>query len=69
MVCALVWLLPYFWFTAHRSNFGEIGVAPIYTILSDKIAPPMRCIGVAILVEMMGIEPMTPCLQGRCSPS
>ena len=21
------------------------------------------------LVEMMGIEPMTPCLQGRCSPS
>ena len=22
-----------------------------------------------ILVEMMGIEPMTPCLQGRCSPS
>ena len=22
-----------------------------------------------ILVEMMGFEPMTPCLQGRCSPS
>ena len=22
-----------------------------------------------ILVEMMGIEPMTPCLQGRCSPN
>ena len=21
------------------------------------------------MVEMMGIEPMTPCLQGRCSPS
>ena len=21
------------------------------------------------LVEMMGFEPMTPCLQGRCSPS
>ena len=23
----------------------------------------------SLLVEMMGIEPMTPCLQGRCSPS
>ena len=22
-----------------------------------------------LLVEMMGFEPMTPCLQGRCSPS
>ena len=22
-----------------------------------------------LMVEMMGIEPMTPCLQGRCSPS
>ena len=21
------------------------------------------------MVEMMGFEPMTPCLQGRCSPS
>ena len=30
-----------------------------------------RCISfsLATLVEMMGIEPMTPCLQGRCSPS
>ena len=26
-------------------------------------------VGTADLVEMMGIEPMTPCLQGRCSPS
>ena len=22
-----------------------------------------------VLVEMMGFEPLTPCLQGRCSPS
>ena len=22
-----------------------------------------------LMVEMMGFEPMTPCLQGRCSPS
>ena len=22
-----------------------------------------------LLVEMMGFEPMTPCLQGRCSPN
>ena len=27
------------------------------------------CIVDRKLVEMMGIEPMTPCLQGRCSPS
>ena len=25
--------------------------------------------GLCPLVEMMGFEPMTPCLQGRCSPS
>ena len=24
---------------------------------------------IGFLVEMMGFEPMTPCLQGRCSPS
>ena len=33
---------------------------------------PLSASGVkvlVILVEMMGIEPMTPCLQGRCSPS
>ena len=29
----------------------------------------ISAVGTADLVEMMGIEPMTPCLQGRCSPS
>ena len=33
-----------------------------------RIAPKFGCPSYG-LVEMMGIEPMTPCLQGRCSPS
>ena len=28
-----------------------------------------RCVPLQLLVEMNGIEPMTPCLQSRCSPS
>ena len=33
------------------------------------VLPRVLAVGTADLVEMMGIEPMTPCLQGRCSPS
>ena len=33
-----------------------------------RISPSLGCPNFG-LVEMMGIEPMTPCLQGRCSPS
>ena len=31
--------------------------------------PPFGCAASRALVEMKGIEPLTPCLQGRCSPS
>ena len=27
------------------------------------------CLGLSLLVEISGIEPLTPCLQSRCSPS
>ena len=30
---------------------------------------PVDLPAVSTLVEMMGFEPMTPCLQGRCSPN
>ena len=49
----------------------------------DKILGRMRCAAIALtlrvlmfaiplgsaLVELIGIEPTTPCLQSRCSPS
>ena len=42
-----------------RSN--QLSYAPVrYAVL----LAPSFC-----LVEMMGFEPMTPCLQGRCSPN
>ena len=39
-----------------------------YLIFQMKLCrcPAVRPYG---LVEMMGFEPMTPCLQGRCSPN
>ena len=43
-----------------RSN--HLSYAPLWLLL---FAVPL----LIPLVEMMGIEPMTPCLQGRCSPS
>ena len=42
-----------------RSN--HLSYAPLWLFLAVPLLIP--------LVEMMGIEPMTPCLQGRCSPS
>ena len=42
-----------------RSN--HLSYAPLWLLLRGSPHVP--------LVEMMGIEPMTPCLQGRCSPS
>ena len=42
----------------HRAmHFGHFGVTSIFGSRLCRV------------VEMMGIEPMTPCLQGRCSPS
>ena len=31
--------------------------------------PALHPLSNVVLVEMMGFEPMTPCLQGRCSPN
>ena len=42
-----------------RSN--HLSYAPLWLSFRGSLLIP--------LVEMMGIEPMTPCLQGRCSPS
>ena len=42
-----------------RSN--HLSYAPLWLFFAVPLLIP--------LVEMMGIEPMTPCLQGRCSPS
>ena len=42
-----------------RSN--HLSYAPLWLFRFPSLHVP--------LVEMMGIEPMTPCLQGRCSPS
>ena len=38
-----------------------IGIQTESSFLSESLWIPM--------VEMMGFEPMTPCLQGRCSPN
>ena len=40
--------------------------APHYGLQMCNVDPGRRH---CRLVEMMGFEPMTPCLQGRCSPS
>ena len=40
-----------------RSNRLSYEPFPYFSLTSSK------------LVEMSGIEPLTPCLQGRCSPS
>ena len=40
-----------------------------YSFTFIRFSMNMVLTGISGLVEMMGIEPMTPCLQGRCSPS
>ena len=44
---------------------------PLRILLAIGFSVPIRFCGLlfGVLVEMMGFEPMTPCLQGRCSPS
>ena len=42
-----------------RSN--QLSYEPISWLCGVLVSP--------LVVEMMGFEPMTPCLQGRCSPS
>ena len=59
-----------------RVLVGPSGLEPPTSCLSGTRSnllsyDPSRLVcGVSLgLVEMMGFEPMTPCLQGRCSPS
>ena len=42
-----------------------------HRVMCFKLAPnlPRACLRRLPVVEMKGIEPLTPCLQGRCSPS
>ena len=47
-----------------RSN--HLSYEPMLVFGVSRLSNLSRSLG---LVEMMGIEPMTPCLQGRCSPS
>ena len=49
-----------------RSN--HLSYEPI-RFFSVLFTSTLFCTFCSVLVEMMGIEPMTPCLQGRCSPS
>ena len=48
------------------SNPGEFDSIRHFRIRDES---PYFCRDFRPLVEMMGFEPMTPCLQGRCSPS
>jgi hypothetical protein len=40
-----------------------------YHLLSDKVVMSQRYNWLKTLVDVAGIEPATPCLQSRCSPS
>ena len=49
-----------------RSN--RLSYKPISTVWSKSLPNPFF-VTFRLLVEICGIEPQTPCLQGRCSPS
>ena len=36
---------------------------------NDFLNPYLFCIDFSMLMEIKGFEPLTPCLQGRCSPN
>ena len=50
---------------------SHLSYKPISLLSSPGLVLSHSFLGVNFrrLVEMMGFEPMTPCLQGRCSPS
>ena len=68
-MCAVRFCFAIILYGAHPSNFWRNWSGSDCSRIFDKIMCPTLCVGLMILVEMMGIEPMTPCLQGRCSPS
>ena len=48
---------------SNRLSYEPISQFGVFSFIRS----PADCL--SSLVEMMGFEPMTPCLQGRCSPS
>ena len=50
-----------------RSNL--LSYKPIFPGVIRFLHPALHSLSNVVLVEMMGFEPMTPCLQGRCSPN
>ena len=61
---------------ARRSEQQKIGVKALFLTYEDegqrpeqKGSDPNFPSVVPVLVELTGIEPVTPCLQSRCSPS
>ena len=50
-----------------RSNL--LSYKPIFPGVIRFLHPALHSLLNVVLVEMMGFEPMTPCLQGRCSPN
>ena len=40
-----------------------------FSVLNVRAVLNVTTLGIAILVENKGLEPLTPCVQGRCSPS
>ena len=70
---------------AHRQEPGQLAHRPALPVHSPclptpeprprhgrirgRADPPPRCQAPGLVVELIGIEPTTPCLQSRCSPS
>ena len=46
---------------------SKLGFLP--ALLESDLTTIWSSLGFTIRLEMMGFEPMTPCLQGRCSPN
>ena len=68
-----VWSLAYFvgWWAQVDSNHRPRAyqARALTTWAMSPYVSSVYLVHLSPLVEMMGIEPMTPCLQGRCSPS
>ena len=58
--------LDYPWFAPMQSAFGSLRFLTSHSVPVRSRRSVFRFTSV---MEMMGFEPMTPCLQGRCSPN
>ena len=61
--------LPYFVERPIFLNIMSSISVRFYSFTFIRFSMNMVLTGISGLVEMKGIEPLTPCLQGRCSPS